>query len=179
MKRIIPIATLLLLALLLVPWYAQQPNEVAVMNAPDAYAAKGSPRERIPVFDFWDSVPIHGHSAAALYYRVEDGKRLIVETISAKVELPQDQEVVEVSFNLYGVGPVEDSTFFIPMVKQGTSESDGLTRWVGCQQVRICALPGTTILGACKRNVSDENGAKFYIGFSGYLLSEGSHSLAP
>ncbi len=125
---------------------------------------------------------VAGSMSNEVTLEVPSGKRLVIETVTTKVEVPADHQVTSVTVRT-DVGGVT-AWHEIPVSKGATFTSafkNKLNLYGGAEQVRLYADPGSTVSIMAHRDVDVCpplcGSSMVYI--SGYLISEYSPSLAP
>ena len=125
--------------------------------------SKTFPREPFQFTVRVDSV--QGSRTASAEFQVPDYKRLVIENVSANIELPLAQEITATQVLTTASGERNHHFVFVP--KQGVFDPDvdngspgihvdipdnSLNIYTGGQQVRLYADPGTSVATGVTRN---------------------------
>jgi hypothetical protein len=144
-------------------------------------------------FCFTKNVKIKpGTQAGSGDIKVSDEHLLVIETISASCTFGPGQQPGRFSVRvvgaetgkgkIVGLQDFEYANIIIPLSKQHGKDS-GFSRWVGTQQVRAYAYPGTWVSVSVSSVSSDKNdtttSTQCACSLSGYQLDPDSPSLAP
>jgi hypothetical protein len=115
------------------------------------------------LFAFSDQQPFGGQNIAT----VPDGKRLVIEYVSATGAItPADKKIIHFFLETKVAG-VDADHVFVPFAT-GRDYQSGYANYAGGQRVRIYADPGTGVFAGAFRNTSTGRGdVSFKV--SGYL----------